>query len=125
MPDGSDRSNFRESAQKSPKLILISDGDIISNNLDARGQPLELGFDYYTRTSYGNKEFLLNAINYLLDDTGLINIRSKEIALPFLDMKKTAQSITTWQVLTIGLPLVILLIFGLIYNAIRKRRYAR
>ena len=125
MPDGSDRSSFRESAQKNPKLILIADGDIISNSLDARGQPLELGFDYYTRTSYGNKEFLLNAINYLLDDTGLINIRSKEITLPFLDMKKTAQSITTWQVLTIGLPLVILFIFGLIYNAIRKRRYAR
>ena len=125
LPDGSDRSSFRESAQKNPKLILIADGDIISNSLDARGQPLELGFDYYTRTSYGNKEFLLNAINYLLDDTGLINIRSKEITLPFLDMKKTAQSITTWQVLTIGLPLVILFIFGLIYNAIRKRRYAR
>ncbi len=125
LPDGSDKSNFRESAQKNPKLILIADGDIISNSLDARGQPLELGFDYYTRTSYGNKEFLLNAINYLLDDTGLINIRSKEIALPFLDMKKTAQSMSTWQVLTIGLPLAILLIFGLIYNAIRKRRYAR
>jgi len=125
LPDGGDQNSFRESAQKNPKLIVIADGDFISNSLDLRGQPLELGFDYYTRTSYGNKEFLLNAVNYLLDDTGLINIRNKEIALPFLDTQKTSQNNTTWQVLTIGLPLVILLLFGLLYSAIRKRRYAR
>lgn len=125
LPSGVDKASFRESAQKKSKLILISDGDIIANNLDLRGQPLELGFDYYTRTSYGNKEFLLNAVNYLLDDTGLINIRSKEIALPFLDVQKASQNIRTWQVLTIGLPLIMLLLFGLVYGVIRKRRYAR
>lgn len=125
LPDGSDKERFRESATNPSKLILISDGDIIANELDSRGQPLELGFDYYTRISYGNKEFLLNAVNYLLDDNGLINIRSNEIALPFIDTQKVSKEITTWQVLTIGLPLVILLIFGVIYTAIRKRRYAR
>lgn len=116
---------FRESATTPAKLVLIADGDIIANELDSRGQPLELGFDYYTRTSYGNKEFLLNTVNYLLDDTGLINIRSKEIALPFLDTQKTAKDLKTWQVLTIGLPLVLLGLFGMIYRAIRVRKYAR
>lgn len=124
-PDGVDKGRFRESATKPAKLVLISDGDIIANELNERGVPQELGFDYYTRTSYGNKEFLLNTVNYLLDDTGLINIRSKEIALPFLDGKKTAEEISTWQVLTMGLPLAVLLIFGVFYNAIRRRKYAR
>lgn len=116
---------FRESGIKNTKMVLISDGDVIANDLDPNGQPLELGFDYYTRTSYGNKEFLQNTINYLLDDTGLINIRSKEIALPFIDGQKTAEELTTWQVLAIGLPLVLLGVFGIAYSALRKRRYAR
>ena len=116
---------FRESATTSSKLVLISDGDLIANELDSRGQPLELAFDYYTRTSYGNKEFLLNTVNYLLDDNGLINIRSKEIALPFLDTQKTSKDLKTWQVLTIGLPLIVLLFFGIVYRALRKRKYAR
>ncbi len=124
LPTEVDGTNFRESATKLSKFILISDGDIIANEVDRRGSPRELGFDYYTRTSYGNKEFLLNAINYLLDDTGLINIRSKEIALPFLDAKKTAQTLTTWQVLAIGAPLLLLLIFGVLYTWNRKRTYA-
>ncbi len=125
LPDGSDKERFRESATNPSKLILISDGDLIANDLDSRGQPLELGFDYYTRTSYGNKEFLLNAVNYLLDDDGLINIRSKEIALPFIDTQKVYKEITTWQVLTIGLPLIILLVFGVFFITLKKRRYAR
>ncbi len=125
LPEGVDTKSFRESATEPAKLILISDGDIIANEVDSRGQPLELGFDYYTRTGYGNKEFLLNAINYLLDDKGLINIRSKQIALPFIDSQKVSLNLRTWQVLTIGLPLTILVLFGIIFKVIRTRRYGR
>jgi len=125
LPEGVDGKRFRESANNPAKLILISDGDIIANEVDSQGAPLELGFDYYTRTSYGNKEFLLNSVNYLMDDNGLINIRSKEIALPFLDGQKAAQEISTWQVLNLGLPLAVLLIFGVVYNILRKRKYKR
>lgn len=124
LPVEAGELRFRESATKPAKLVLISDGDIIANELDSRGQPLELAFDYYTRTSYGNKEFLLNTANYLLDDNGLINIRSKKIALPFLDTQKTAKDLKTWQVLTIGLPLFLLGVFGIIYRFLRKRKYA-
>ncbi len=125
LPVENGKENFRESGIKPSKLILISDGDVIANDLDSRGQPQELGFDYYTRTSYGNKEFLLNAVNYLLDDTGLINIRTKQIALPFIDGQKAAEKATLWQVLSIGLPLVVLLVFGVVYKAIRQRKYRR
>lgn len=115
---------FRESATNFSKMVIIADGDFIANEVDNAGQPLELGFDYFTRKQYGNKEFLLNAVNYLLDDTGLINIRSKDIALSFLDGQKTAKTINMWQTLCIGLPLVLLLGFRGLFYYLRKRRYA-
>jgi ABC-2 type transport system permease protein len=119
-----DSERFRESATNPSKMVLIADGDFIANDLDPQGSPLELGFDYFTRKQYGNKEFLLNTVNYLLDDTGLINIRSKDIALSFLDGQKTAKTINKWQALCLGLPLMLLLILGVLFYFLRKRKYA-
>jgi len=106
------------------KMVVISDGDVIRNQLD-RGRPLELGFDKWTQSFYGNKEFLLNTVNYLLDDSGLINIRTKEIAIPFMDPQRTADSRTKWQVMNLMLPLGLLGLFGLLHNYLRKRKYGR
>lgn len=106
------------------KMVVVSDGDIIKNQLDGN-RPLELGFDKFTQTFYGNKEFLLNTVNYLLDDSGLINIRSKEIAVPFLDPQKTAEQRTQWQLINILLPLGLLAVFGILFQYFRKRRYTR
>ncbi|MCC4214444.1 gliding motility-associated ABC transporter substrate-binding protein GldG [Leeuwenhoekiella parthenopeia] len=114
---------FRESATKPNAMLVIADGDVIKNDLDQNGRPLELGFDKFTFKEYGNKEFLLNAVNYLLDDSGLINIRSKTIVLPALDSLKTSNERFTWQALTLGLPLAILMIFGLLYTYLRRRKY--
>lgn len=108
----------------STKMIVISDGSLIKNQLRGN-RPLELGFDKWTNTFYGNKEFLLNSVNYLLDDSGLINIRTKKIAIPFLDSQKTAEKRGLWQLVNLLLPLVILAIFGFIYNYYRKRKYSR
>jgi gliding-associated putative ABC transporter substrate-binding component GldG len=74
------RNNLESS--KETKMVVISDGSIIKNQFQGN-RPLELGFDKWTNTFYGNKEFLLNTVNYLLDDTGLINIRSKKISVAF------------------------------------------
>jgi len=106
------------------KMVVMSDGDLIKNQLDGN-RPLELGFDKFTQTFYGNKEFLLNTVNYLLDDSGLINIRSKEIAVPFLDPQKTAEQRTQWQLVNILLPLGLLAVFGILFQYFRKRRYTR
>jgi len=106
------------------KMIVISDGDLIKNQLD-RGQPLELGFDKWTNTFYGNKEFLLNSVNYLLDDDGLINIRSKKIAIPFLDPKETAENRSYWQLMNLLLPLGLLALFGFGFKFFRKKKYQR
>ena len=110
---------------KRSKLIIVSDGDIIKNQLDDNGEPLELGFDKWTNQMYANKEFLLNCVNYLLDDNGLINIRSKEVNLPLLDKEKVYDKYTQTQFITIGLPLLLLIFFGVIVVYLRKRQFAR
>ena len=103
-------------------MLVISDGDIIKNKTNGN-QPLELGFERYTGAAYGNKEFLLNSVNYLLDDTGLIDIRSKEISIAFLDPDKIADEKLKWQLINILLPLVLLAIFGVVFISLRKRKY--
>ncbi|MBM6500500.1 gliding motility-associated ABC transporter substrate-binding protein GldG [Flavobacterium macrobrachii] len=110
---------------KDNKMIVISDGDVIKNQLDKNFQPLELGYDKWTNNLYANKEFLMNCVNYLLDDNGLINIRSKEVNLPMLDKEKVVENYTTSQIITVGLPLVVLLVFGLVFTFLRKRKYSK
>ncbi len=105
------------------KMIVISDGDVIKNQL-RNGRPLELGYDKWTSNFYGNKEFLVNSTNYLLDNTGLINIRNKKVAIPLLDVKKIAEQKTKWQLVNIGFPVVLTLLFGLFFGYYRKRKFA-
>jgi gliding-associated putative ABC transporter substrate-binding component GldG len=106
-------------------MIIISDGDVIKNQLDKNFQPLELGFDKWTNNLYANKEFMMNCVNYLLDDNGLINIRSKEVDLPILDTQKVTEEYTFSQIITVGVPIVILLVFGLGFTFLRKRKYSK
>jgi len=112
-----------KSKSSSTKMIVIADGDVIKNELSRKG-PIALGFDRGTGQMYGNTEFLLNAVNYLLDDNGLINIRSKEIAIAFLDTEKISSQKTKWQIVNIALPLVLLVLFGIGFKFLRKKRYA-
>lgn len=104
------------------KMVIIADGDIIKNDL-IKNVPQELGFDRWTGKNYGNKEFLLNTVNYLLDDNGLINIRSKEIAVAFLNRQKITAQKTKWQLINIALPLVLLALFGFGFNYFRNKKY--
>ncbi len=110
---------------KTNKMIVISDGDLIRNQLDKNFQPVELGYDQRSGNLYDNKDFLMNCVNYLLDDTGLINIRSKDLNLPLLDKEKVYENYTTTQILTIGLPIFILGLFGVVFTFLRKRKYGK
>ena len=116
--------NTFQAVGKDNKMIVISDGDVIKNQLD-KGTPLELGFDKWTNQLYGNKEFLMNCVNYLLDDNGLINIRSKDVDLPLLNKEEVYKNYTLAQMVTVGLPIVILAIFGFLFTFLRKRKYSR
>ncbi|MDI5951261.1 gliding motility-associated ABC transporter substrate-binding protein GldG [Flavobacterium yafengii] len=110
---------------KENKMIVISDGDLIKNQLDKNFQPVELGYDQRSGNLYDNKDFLINCVNYLLDDTGLINIRSKDLDLPLLDKEKVYENYTRTQILTIGLPILILVLFGVVFTFLRKRKYSK
>lgn len=110
---------------KPTKMIVVADGDIARSQLDKNMLPVELGYDQRTGNLYDNKDFMMNCINYLLDDTGLINIRSKDVELPLLDKEKVYENYTTTQFITIGLPILILLVFGLVFTFIRKKKYSK
>lgn len=114
-----------EARGKENKMIVISDGDLIRNQLDKNFQPVELGYDQRSGNLYDNKDFLMNCVNYLLDDNGLINIRSKDLDLPLLDKEKVYENYTKTQILTIGLPLLILGLFGAAFTFHRKKKYAK
>ena len=112
-----------KSESESTKMIIVADGDVIKNDVGRNG-PLELGFDRGTGQLYGNKEFLLNAVNYLLDDNGLIELRNKNVQINLLDKEKAYQERTFWQFVNIVLPLLVLLTFGFVFQYVRKRTYS-
>lgn len=109
---------------KPTRMIVISDGDIIKNQLHfSQGYPLPLGYDQYTNETFGNKDFILNAMDYLVDESGLISIRSREIKLRKLDMTRVNRSKLSWQAFNLFLPVVLVLIYGLIRYYLRRRKY--
>lgn len=109
-------------AENTNKMLVISDGDIAANEI-VQGRPIPLGVDKYTNITYGNAPFLLNSINYLLDDTGLMQLRNKSVQLQFLDKEKAYAQRTFWQVVNVAAPLLALLVFGLVFSYLRKKKY--
>lgn len=123
--EGFSHSQFRRQGEQA-RMIVVSDGDIIRNQFRQNGdqmEPLPLGYDRYTRQTFGNKEFLLNAVNYLCGFDELMESRSKEFKMRMLDKAKVQEQRTLWQSVNVVLPIIVLLVFGLIFNKIRKQRY--
>ena len=117
--------NIKKFSKKSShnKMIVISDGDIGRNQLQ-KGKPFDLAQDKWTGEQFGNKDFLLNAVDYLLDDNGLIGLRNKSVQINLLDKERAYQEKTFWQFVNIVLPLLVLLTFGFVFQYIRKRTYS-
>jgi len=126
MQDGLQQINQAFKVQSVPtRMVVVSDGDVARNFLNPKtGAPLALGFNPIDRFTYSNKDFLLNAVEYLRDDAGIIAARGREVKLRLLDTQKATQEKTFWTLLNIVGPLVLLGIFGIVYNWLRKRKYA-
>lgn len=114
---------FREKGVYS-RMIVIADGDVAKNDYRPGVGPMQLGYDRNTNMIYANKSFLLNCMNYLLDDQGLLQLRAREVKLRMLDKKKITNQEAKWQLINIALPLGIIGVLGLIQVYFRKRRYA-
>ncbi|HLN52594.1 MAG TPA: gliding motility-associated ABC transporter substrate-binding protein GldG [Lentimicrobium sp.] len=119
---------FTPQNEQNNKMIVISDGDMIRNQVQfnqGNYMPLPLGYDRHTGQTFGNKELMLNAMNYLCDDSGLMAVRSRELKLRALDVNKARENLLGWQLFNILLPVVLVVIFGIIQFTLRKRRYSR
>ena len=113
---------FKENATHS-KMIVIADGDIGKNQI-LKGEPTDLASDKWTNEQFGNKDFLLNAVDYLLDDVGLMELRNKTLKINILDKKKAFRERTFWQFLNVVFPLILLFAFGFVFNYLRKKKYS-
>ena len=108
----------------STAMIVVSDGDIARNDF-INGQILPLGYDKFTKQMYGNKEFLVNCVNYLCGDEDLIPLRSRELIMRKLDTAKIEREKTLWQVVNVALPIVVVLLAGVILNIVRRKRFKK
>ena len=109
----------------STKMIVVSDGDMIANDLSNSGGIYPLGYDKNIKFTYpGNKHFLINAVQYLCGDNALSHLKVKELGLRMLDKKKIQKNKLIIQLINIALPILLLLIFALFFVRYKKRKYA-
>jgi ABC-2 type transport system permease protein len=119
----SEEIGFTE-VSKPTSMIVVADGDVIRNQIDPRQSfPLPLGYDRWTDQVFGNKTFIMNAIDYLTEGTDLITIRSREIQLRLLDNTYLKKHQLEWKFINVGIPPLLVIIFGIIYYFIRKKRF--
>lgn len=118
-------NDFREKSD-STSMIVFSDGDIIKNQLHySRGHPLPLGYDQFTGKTYGNKDLVLNAVNYLAGQKGILAARTKDFKIRLMDETKIEELRVELQLLNTLVPVLLVIIFGLIRQQLRKRKYTR
>lgn len=106
------------------KMILVADGDLAMNPYSPSTGPLPMGTNVFTHYTYANKEFFLNCLDYLVNPTDILKTRAKQFTLRLLDPKKTIQERTKWQLINIALPIILIIIFGVIYQQFRRYRFA-
>ena len=111
-------------ATKPGKQIIVSDADVVTNVITQSQGVLPMGMQQYENYQFANKDFLLNALDYLVNNNGLIETRSKDFTLRLLDKQKITEQKTLWQGINIGIPVLLVLLFGWLYQAKRKRDFA-
>ncbi len=114
---------FKEEG-KPTKMIVISDGDIVRNDIErSSGNPLPLGMNRFDGYTYGNKDFIMNCLEYLIDNKGIIAARNKEIKLRPLDQERAFKEEGYWQAMNLVVPILILILFGVLYKTLRDRKF--
>ncbi len=131
VPEGVEPADVKIIKKSEPTIVFVAgDGDMIRNDVSVTSQgtiPMTLGYDKDTRQTFGNKEFIMNVINYMTDDQGLISLRSREFKLRLLDKARirTDKMKFRWKIINTVLPVFIILLFGVLFNFFRKRKYMK
>ena len=125
LPEGLTGEDFRAEGEAS-KIVVVADGDMLRNEINPRTeQPLPMGFDLASgQDIFANRDFVLNAVSYLLNDQGLINARTKEIRIRPLNTVRVGEERVKWQLINLILPLILLVLYGVIRQFWRKRKFA-
>ncbi|MGI8950366.1 MAG: gliding motility-associated ABC transporter substrate-binding protein GldG [Chitinophagaceae bacterium] len=115
---------FLASGEKETKQIVVSDADIVTNAVTKTTGPLPMGELPFEDYRFANREFFLNSIDYLVSTNGIFESRNKDFVLRLLDKSKVEDQRTTWQFINIVLPIILIILFGFIFQFIRKNKYA-
>ena len=118
------KSPFLSASANDNKMIVISDGDIVTNYVSQQKGPLQMGQSAFTGYQYANREFFLNCLEYLVGNPGILETRGKDYTLRLLDRKQVEANKSFWQTLNIGLPVLLILLFALLYSFLIRRRYS-
>ncbi len=114
---------FQQASDKA-KLIVVSDGDIAMNQFSPSMGPLPMGMNVFTRYTYANKDFFTNCLEYLVNPSNILQTRSKEYTLRLLDINKVQRQKSTWQFINVAFPVLLVILFGIIYQQVRKRKFS-
>jgi gliding-associated putative ABC transporter substrate-binding component GldG len=120
---------FKENNSSENKMIVVSDGDMVLNDVSTKQGPLPMGLNLYTVGSqfeyqFANRDFLINCLEYLTSKNNIIVARNKEIVLRLLDSRKVQAEKNKWQLINIVLPIILIILFGLLYQQVRRQRFA-
>ena len=115
---------FASAGIKPGKQIIVSDADVVTNVVTQSQGPLPMGMQQYENYQFANKDFVLNALDYMVNNNGLLETRSKDLTLRLLDKQKITEQKTMWQSINIGVPILLVLLFGWLYQLKRKRDFA-
>jgi len=123
-PPGITNAQAHRRESEETRQIIVANGNIIRNEI-AGNEIIPLGFDRFTNQQFGNKDFIQNAVLYLADRDGWMELRSRTVRLSLLNNAVVQENRTFWQMVNLVLPIVVLLVFGLVYQFVRKRKYQR
>ncbi len=129
IPDSINTDGYKTiDKSKSTKMIVISSSDIITNEIQGQGQDsqvLPMGYDRVSQQQYGNREFIINAVNWLTGDNGLMQLRNKQQKLYILNKKEVYDNRDKYAVINTGLPVLFILpVMGTVI-LFRKRKYEK
>jgi len=114
---------FLAEAEKPSRVIVVSDGDIFMNEVSQRG-PLPLGYSQGNDYTFANRDFIENCVEYMVNPSRILETRAKDFTLRMLDPTKVEAGRTTWQMINIGLPILLVVLGGYVYQQVRRRRFA-
>ncbi|WP_158568884.1 gliding motility-associated ABC transporter substrate-binding protein GldG [Chitinophaga silvisoli] len=119
------RKPFKEQSEFN-KMIVVSDGDLLTNAISQKNGPMQMGVNLFDPSMvYANKEFLLNSLGYLTNNAGIMEARNKELTLRLLDAEKIKQNKSVWQAICVIVPVLLILLFRVIFQFIRQRKFER